>query len=70
VPHVARGLVGADYRWIVPYSMALGAVLLLASDVAGRVVVRPGELQVGIVTALVGAPFFIRIVRRRRLVAL
>jgi iron complex transport system permease protein len=70
VPHVARGLVGADYRWIVPYSMVLGAVLLLASDVVGRVVIRPGELQVGIVTALVGAPFFIRIVRRRRLVAL
>jgi iron complex transport system permease protein len=70
VPHVARGLVGPDYRWIVPYSMVLGAVLLLASDVAGRLVVRPAELQVGIVTALVGAPFFIWLVRRRRLVAL
>ena len=70
VPHVARGLVGADYRWIVPYSMVLGAVLLLAADVLGRVVARPAELQVGIVTALVGAPFFVWLVRRRRLVAL
>jgi iron complex transport system permease protein len=70
VPHVARGLVGPDYRWVIPYSMVLGAVLLLASDVFGRVIVRPAELQVGIVTALVGAPFFIWLVRRRRLVAL
>ena len=50
--------------------MVLGAVLLLSSDVVGRVVARPSELQVGIVTALVGAPFFIWLVRRRRLVAL
>jgi iron complex transport system permease protein len=70
VPHIARGVVGPDYRWIIPYSMVLGAVLLVAGDVLGRVVVRPGELQVGIVTALLGAPFFIWLVRRRRLVAL
>lgn len=70
VPHVARALVGPDYRWIVPYSIVLGASLLLAADVAGRVIARPGELQVGIVTALVGAPFFIWLVRRRKLVTL
>lgn len=70
VPHVARALVGADYRWIVPYSMVLGAILLLASDVLGRVVARPGELEVGIVTAMLGAPFFIWLVRRRRLAEL
>jgi iron complex transport system permease protein len=70
VPHIARGLVGPDYRWVLPYSMVLGAVLLLAGDVAGRVVARPGELQVGIVTALLGAPFFIWLARRQRLVAL
>lgn len=67
VPHFARGLVGPDYRWIVPYSIVLGATLLLASDVLGRVVARPGELEVGIVTAVLGAPFFIWLVRRRRL---
>jgi iron complex transport system permease protein len=70
VAHVARGAVGSDYRWIVPYSMVLGAALLLAGDVLGRVIVRPAELEVGIVTALLGAPFFIWLVRRRRLVAL
>jgi iron complex transport system permease protein len=70
VPHVARAVVGADYRWITPYSMVLGAGLLLAGDVLGRVVARPAELEVGIVTALLGAPFFIWLVRRRRLVAL
>jgi len=70
VPHVARALVGPDYRWIVPFSMVLGAFLLLASDVIGRVVARPGELEVGVVTAAIGAPFFIWLVRRRRLAEL
>lgn len=70
VPHIARSIVGPDYRWIVPFSGALGGLLLLIADVIGRVVVRPGELQVGIVLALVGGPFFIALVRRRKLVAL
>ncbi len=70
VPHVARGVVGADYRWIVPYAVVLGAVLLLASDVIGRIIAWPADLGVGIVTPLVGAPFFIALVRRRKLVAL
>jgi iron complex transport system permease protein len=70
VPHVARALVGADYRWIVPYSIVLGAILLLISDVLGRVVAPPGELEVGIVTAVLGAPFFIWLVRQRRLAEL
>jgi iron complex transport system permease protein len=70
VPHVARAIAGPDYRWIVPYSIVLGATLLLGADVLGRVVTRPAELEVGIVTALLGAPFFIWLVRRRTLVAL
>lgn len=70
VPHIARALVGPDYRWVVPYSVVLGAALLVLSDVIGRVVVRPAELEVGIVTAVLGAPFFIWLVRRRRLVEL
>ena len=70
VPHVARALVGPDYRWIVPYSVVLGAILLLAADVAGRMIVRPGELEVGVVTAVLGAPFFIWLVRRRRFAGL
>lgn len=70
VPHLARGIVGADHRWLLPYSALMGAILLLAADVLGRFLAPPGELQVGIVLALVGAPFFIYIVRRRRLLAL
>ena len=70
VPHAARAIVGPDYRWIVPYSIVLGAILLLASDVAGRVVARPAELEVGIVTAAIGAPAFIWLVRRPRIAEL
>ena len=70
VPHVARAFTGPDHRWLVPASGLAGAVLLLAADVIGRVVVRPGELQVGIVLALVGAPFFVALVRRKKLVQL
>lgn len=70
VPHVARAITGPDHRWLVPYSGLLGVALLLVADVVGRVVARPGELQVGIVLALVGAPFFIALVRRRKLSAL
>jgi iron complex transport system permease protein len=67
IPHVARLVTGPDYRWILPYSAVLAPVLLLGSDVIGRVVALPGELQVGIVTAVLGAPFFIILVRRRKL---
>ncbi|ATQ57968.1 FecCD family ABC transporter permease [Paracoccus yeei] len=67
VPHLCRLLVGTDHRWLLPFSALAGAALLLVSDVAGRIVARPGELDVGIVTAFVGAPFFIWIVRRQRL---
>jgi iron complex transport system permease protein len=67
IPHVARLVTGPDYRWILPYSMLLAPILLLGSDVLGRIVAQPGELQVGIVTAVIGAPFFIALVRRRKL---
>ncbi len=70
VPHVARMFTGPDYRWLLPCSALLGGALILATDTIGRVVVRPGEMQVGIIMALVGAPFFIWLVRRRRLAAL
>ncbi len=70
VPHVVRAFTGPSHRWLVPCSGLLGAVLLLSADVIGRVVARPGELQVGIVLALVGSPFFVALVRRRRTTAL
>jgi iron complex transport system permease protein len=66
IAHVARLLFGADYRWIIPACVVLGAALLLAADIIGRVIARPEEVEVGIVTALVGAPFFIWIVRRQK----
>lgn len=70
VPHICRIFTGPDHRWLIPASGLAGAVLLLGADIIGRVVVRPGELQVGIVLALVGAPFFVALVRRHRMVAL
>lgn len=64
VAHVARYLTGPDYRWLVPYAGLLGAVILLACDIVGRLVVRPGELEPGVVVALIGAPFFAVLVWR------
>ncbi|BCH26709.1 FecCD family ABC transporter permease [Mesorhizobium sp. L-8-3] len=66
VPHLCRLLVGVDHRWLLPFSALSGACLLLAADIVGRIVARPAELDVGIVTAFVGAPFFVWIVRRQR----
>lgn len=70
VPHVARHLAGVDYRWVIPYSALVGGLLVVLADVVGRVVVRPAELQVGIVMALVGGPVFVHLVRRARMVRL
>jgi iron complex transport system permease protein len=65
IPHVARFLVGVDYRWIMPYSALLGAIFLVAADMAARLVLRPIELPVGVMTALIGGPFFVGLVRWR-----
>ena len=70
VPHACRLLTGVDHRWLLPFSAVAGAVLLTGADVVGRVVARPAEIDVGIVTALIGAPVFIWIVRRSKLRAL
>ncbi|MET9399903.1 iron chelate uptake ABC transporter family permease subunit [Kitasatospora sp. NPDC002965] len=64
VPHLVRALTGPDLRWMLPYCAVLAPVLLLGSDVLGRVLGRPGELQVGIVTAVLGGVFFLLFVRR------
>ena len=64
IPHAVRFLTGPDYRWILPLSMVLAPALLLAADVAGRVILLPGEVPAGIMTALVGAPVFVWLVRR------
>ena len=70
VPHVVRWFTGPDQRWIIPFSALGAAVLLLASDVLGRVLLSPQELEVGIVTAFVGAPVLIVLARRRTASAL
>jgi iron complex transport system permease protein len=69
-PHVARMLTGPDLRWALPTAVLVGADVLLGADVLGRVVAVPSEVQAGIVAALVGAPLFVWLVRRRRVVAL
>jgi iron complex transport system permease protein len=66
VPHVCRLLIGTDHRRLLPYSAVTGAALLVGADVIGRIVGSPSEIDVGIVTAVVGAPLFIWIVRRRK----
>ncbi|MFC7244140.1 FecCD family ABC transporter permease [Catellatospora aurea] len=67
VPHLARFICGPDYRWILPYSMLLAPIVLLLADIVGRVVAAPGELQVGVVLGVLGAPVFVGIVRYGRL---
>ncbi|MFD4231584.1 FecCD family ABC transporter permease [Streptomyces sp. NPDC058545] len=75
VPHIARVLaqyagVGPDHRWLLPLSAVLAPCLLLAADIAGRLLARPTEIPAGILVAFIGGPFFIAMVRRRRLAEL
>jgi iron complex transport system permease protein len=70
VPHMLRPLIGPDHRWLIPAAGLAGAIVLLVADLIGRVAARPAELPVGIVLGLVGAPFFIYLVRRGRSIRL
>ncbi|MEM7091715.1 MAG: iron ABC transporter permease [Actinomycetota bacterium] len=70
VPHAARAWFGPDQRWLIPASVVLGVVLILLCDTAGRLVSRPAEIQVGIMTAVLGGPMFILLVRRTRMAQL
>jgi iron complex transport system permease protein len=70
VPHVVRMWFGPDERWVVPASMLAGPVLLLGSDIVGRVIASPSEVQVGIMTAALGGPMFVALVRRTRVAQL
>lgn len=65
VPHLVRLVVGSDHRWVLPISAFVGAALLAVADTVGRVVARPQEIEVGIITALIGAPAFIWVVLRK-----
>jgi iron complex transport system permease protein len=65
VPHLARALAGGDYRWVLPYSALLGALLLLGADIGARFVLPGQEVPVGVVTAFLGAPFLIYRAQRK-----
>ncbi|MGO2751180.1 MAG: FecCD family ABC transporter permease [Pseudoclavibacter sp.] len=70
VPHACRLMFGVDHRWVLPFSAVVGAALLTGADVLGRILTRPSEIDVGIITAIIGAPIFIWIVRRSKVRAL
>ena len=63
VPHVIRSWVGADYRWILPYTAIAGAILVIIADIVARLVIQPQELPVGLIMPLLGAPFFIYVTK-------
>ncbi|MBU8914568.1 iron ABC transporter permease [Bacillus sp. FJAT-29953] len=64
VPHITRSIVGIDHRWVIPMAGVLGAILLLAADIAARYLLMPSEVPVGVMTAIIGTPFFIFIARK------
>ncbi|PKN95622.1 MAG: hypothetical protein CVU45_00585, partial [Chloroflexi bacterium HGW-Chloroflexi-7] len=66
IPHVVRMLWGGDYRRLLPLSMICGASLLLVTDVVARTIISPQEIPVGIITALLGAPFFLWVLKRSK----
>lgn len=65
IPHAVRLFVGSDYRWIVPYSMVMGAAYLLVVDIIARTAIAPREISTGIITTMIGAPVFIQLVRMK-----
>ncbi|MFG2879700.1 FecCD family ABC transporter permease [Streptomyces sp. NPDC048337] len=69
VPHIARALVGGGHRWALPMAALIGPVMLLVADVIGRIVVPPGEVPAGVMTALIGVPFLVTLVRRKAVAA-
>ena len=66
IPHIVRYLIGNDYRWILPYSAVFGALLLVTADLGSRYIAMPKEVPVGVMTAIIGVPFFVYIARKGR----
>jgi iron complex transport system permease protein len=64
IPHITRSIVGIDHRWVIPFSGLLGSILLLAADISARYILMPQEIPVGVMTAMIGTPFFIYIARK------
>ncbi len=65
VPHIARKIVGNRLRALLPASCLLGMILLMLSDLLGRVILAPSEIPAGMITAVLGVPFFLALLRRR-----
>ncbi|MCL2691155.1 MAG: iron ABC transporter permease, partial [Candidatus Bathyarchaeota archaeon] len=65
-PHISRMIIGNDHRYLIPCSALMGALMLLCADTVGRLIIMPAELPVGIVTSLLGVPFFIYLLIRKR----
>jgi len=65
VPHIVRLIVGSDYRWIIPSSALIGAIFLLAVDIAARTIIRPEEIATGVITAMIGAPLFVYLIKMK-----
>ena len=66
VPHIARLLVGSDHKWLIPYSVVLGAFTLLLADTVGRTIAAPYEISASVIMSVVGGPFFILLLRRSK----
>jgi len=66
IPHIARKLVGVDYRFVIPLSAVLGAVLLVLADLGARALDPPKELAIGVVVAMIGVPFFLAVARKEK----
>ncbi|MFJ4771419.1 FecCD family ABC transporter permease [Streptomyces uncialis] len=69
VPHMARAIVGGDHRWLLAMSALIGPTMLLVADTVGRIVFPPSEVPAGVMTALIGVPFLITLVRRKAVAA-
>ncbi|MFJ8676444.1 FecCD family ABC transporter permease [Streptomyces sp. NPDC093589] len=69
VPHLARAIVGGDHRWVLPMAALLGPVIVLVSDTLGRILFPPSEVPAGVLTALIGVPFLVTLVRRKAVAA-
>ena len=66
IPHITRKLVGVDYRFVIPLSAILGAVLLVVADLGARTMDPPKELAIGVIVAMIGVPFFLFVARKEK----
>lgn len=66
IPHISRTLVGTVHRRLIPFAVLFGGIFMVLADMFARIVVAPSELPIGVVTALLGAPFFLFLLRRSR----